>query len=101
IKGGDSGAAVSAGKSGESILIQRVTTPDLEQRMPPEGEGSALTAEEVARITAWIDQGATGPADEKPEPDPREHWAFRAPVRPPLPGFGTTLTARTGKNPYR
>src|SRR5262249_33807257 len=38
-----------------------------------------------ALLRAWIDQGATGPADEKPEADPKEHWAFRAPVRPPLP----------------
>jgi hypothetical protein len=102
-KGGDSGAAVSAGKSGQSVLIQRVTTADIDQRMPPEGEGSALTAEEVALLKAWIDQGASGPADEKPEPDPREHWAFRAPVRPALPvlkdSSGLRREARGNANP--
>ena len=103
VKGGDSGAAVSAGKSGESLLIQRITTADIDQRMPPEGEGSALTAEEVARIKDWIDQGAVGPAEEKPEPDPREHWAFRAPVRPALPVLkdfsGLRREARGNVNP--
>src|SRR5438128_2671189 len=29
--------------------------------------------------------GAQPPANEKPEPDPREHWAFKPPARPPVP----------------
>src|SRR5437762_9770981 len=32
-----------------------------------------------------LDQGAAFPADDRPEPDPRDHWAFRAPVRPAAP----------------
>ena len=27
----------------------------------------------------WIDQGATSPDNEQPEPDPRQHWAFQHP----------------------
>jgi hypothetical protein len=53
--------------------------------MPPVGLGEELKQGEVALLRAWIDQGATGPADEKPEADPKEHWAFRPPVRPPVP----------------
>jgi len=82
-KGGTSGPAVVAGKSAESRLIERVSDPDEETRMPPELK--PLTAEQIATIKAWIDQGATFPADDKPEPDPRDHWAFRTPLRPPVP----------------
>ena len=52
--------------------------------MPPEGEGERLTAAQLATVRRWIEEGATGP-DEPPPPDPREHWAFKPPVRPPLP----------------
>ena len=52
--------------------------------MPPEGE--PLSAPEIAILKAWIDQGATSPAGERPEQSVREHWAFQRPRRPPLPG---------------
>ncbi len=82
--GGDHGPAVEAGASADSLLIERVTG-DRPPRMPPQGLGEALTAREIAVLRAWIDQGAAAPADEKPEPDPRAHWAFRTPVRPAVP----------------
>ena len=82
-KGGSSGPAVVPGRSAESPFIERVSDPDAATRMPPEGQ--PLTADQVATLRAWIDQGATFPADDRPEPDPRDHWAFRPPVRPPVP----------------
>ena len=48
-------------------------------------------------MRAWIDQGAEAPADERPQPDPREHWAFRPPVRPAVPG--STTDAGWVRNP--
>ena len=48
--------------------------------MPPVSEGDSLKLQEIATIKAWIDQGAIGPAYEIPELDPKEHWAFKAPV---------------------
>ncbi len=48
--------AVVPGKSGESELLERLTSDDPEFRMPPKGK--RLTAGEVARLKAWIDQGA-------------------------------------------
>jgi hypothetical protein len=33
----------------------------------------------------WIAAGAPGPADERPEADPHDHWAFRPIVRPAVP----------------
>lgn len=82
-KGGEAGPAIIPGKSAASPLVQRITADT--GRMPPGSEGEPLRGSEIALIRAWIDQGAAGPADEKPEADPREHWAFRAPVRPTLP----------------
>jgi hypothetical protein len=81
--GGDSGPALAAGSGAESLIIERVTAADLTERMPP--EGSPLTAEQVALLRAWIDQGAKSPADETPESDPRQHWAFQPIVRPRVP----------------
>jgi mono/diheme cytochrome c family protein len=84
-EGGGRGPAVVPGSATTSLLIRRVTAAHGARRMPPVGLGEALSDREVALLRAWIDQGAAGPADERPEPDPREHWAFRAPTRPAVP----------------
>jgi hypothetical protein len=81
--GGDSGAAVVAGNSGASLLIERITALDDNVRMPPEGK--ALTADQIRSMTRWIDSGAISPENEQPEEDPRQHWSFRKPVRPMVP----------------
>jgi hypothetical protein len=83
--GGNEGPAIVPGKSDESNLIVHVTASKGAQRMPPSSEGEGLTAKQIALLRAWIDQGAVGPADEKPEADPKDHWAFRPPVRPAVP----------------
>ncbi|MGE5195696.1 MAG: DUF1549 domain-containing protein, partial [Deltaproteobacteria bacterium] len=84
-RGGDSGPAVEPGKSAESLLVDAVTGMNGVTRMPPKDEGEPLKAEEIAALKAWIDQGAEGPADEAPQPDPRRHWAFQRVVRPAVP----------------
>lgn len=76
-KGGD-GGDILAGHL--PLLIERVTTTDKHDRMPPEGEGSLLNADQVAKLKEWIAAGAPAPADEKPEADPRAHWAYQEPV---------------------
>ena len=70
--GGDDGDATR-------LLIQRVTTADKHDLMPPEGEGSKLNADQVAKLQAWIAAGSPGPGDESPEADPRAHWAYQPP----------------------
>lgn len=82
-QGGKHGAALVAGRPDSSHLIERLSAKDIEDRMPPEGE--ALKPEEIALFRQWIAQGAKAPAGEKPEPDPKDHWAFKAPVRPAVP----------------
>jgi mono/diheme cytochrome c family protein len=84
-EGGNHGPALVPGDSGSSRLVAHVTASNGARKMPPPGVGEALSDKEVALVRAWIDQGAAAPADERPEPDPREHWAFRTPTRPAVP----------------
>ncbi|MGO9462547.1 MAG: PSD1 and planctomycete cytochrome C domain-containing protein [Isosphaeraceae bacterium] len=83
-RGGKRGPAVEPGKSGASLLIDRVTGAGGSDRMPPESEGVSLSDREVAMLRAWIDQGAKAPPEPTPE-DPRKHWAYQPPARPTVP----------------
>lgn len=83
VKGGDSGSAIKADDVAGSLLLKRVSSTSDDDRMPPEGE--PLKPEEIAALTKWIAAGAVGSTDEKPERDPRDHWAFKSPVRPAVP----------------
>ena len=70
-------------KSEASDLLKRVSSQDDETRMPP--EGLPLKPEQIAAIKAWIEQGAKVPSNDRPEPDPRDHWSFRTPKPPAVP----------------
>jgi len=58
------GFAIVPGDVEASELITRITTDDEFERMPPEGD--PLSAQEVATLTRWIEQGAAW----------NRHWAF-------------------------
>ena len=84
--------AVVPGKSADSELIARVSSADDATRMPPEGH--PLKPVEIAKLKEWIDRGAKPSADDAPEPDPRDHWSFRTPLRPVVPkGSTNTIDA--------
>ncbi len=90
-RGGESGPAIAPGKSQSSLLISAITGTNDVTLMPQEGK--RLEPEQVALLRDWIDQGAVAPPD-LPPPDPRDHWAFRPPIRPPIPdgaGLGRSL----------
>ncbi len=91
-QGGDGGPAIVPGNVADSTLLQRIADPDEATRMPPEGE--PLTAEQIARVQAWIAAGAIAPPDEAPEADPREHWAFQPLRRPDVPSLSETSWVR-------
>jgi len=55
LNGGRSGPAVRPGKSGNSLLVQRITASGA-TRMPL--GGAPLTPAEIGILTTWIDQGA-------------------------------------------
>jgi mono/diheme cytochrome c family protein len=78
----DSGKpAITVGRSGASLLWQRITTTNSDEVMPPKGE--PLTAAQVAVIQQWIDEGAAWP-DDGGVPE-KKHWAYEKPVRPKVP----------------
>ena len=92
--GGESGAAIVAGKPEESLLIQVVKyTGDL--KMPPR---SKLPDAEIALLTEWVKQGAVWPqagaegasggaprSAEGISDEDRKFWAFQVPMAPELP----------------
>jgi uncharacterized membrane protein len=56
LKGGESGAALVAGKPEESLLVEAIRWESFE--MPPTGK---LPAEEISLLTKWIADGAFWP----------------------------------------
>lgn len=91
MKGGVGGPAIVPGKSSESRLVHRVEGSGGEQRMPLKGE--PLKPEEIARIRAWIDQGANWPGSDE-DVVIEKHWSYRKPERPPVPSVKTAATIR-------
>jgi mono/diheme cytochrome c family protein len=91
-RGGKNGPVVQLDDVHKSELLARINSTDKEERMPAEGE--PLKPEQVQIIEAWLRQGAHSPADEQPEPDPRAHWAFKAPVKAAVPS-GTDAWAQS------
>ena len=71
-------------KSGK--LLERVSSQDLDHRMPPEGE--PLEPEQIASIRQWIKAGAHVPAEEVAEIAPTDHWSFQRVERPAVPAGG-------------
>ncbi|MFN8855455.1 MAG: DUF1549 domain-containing protein, partial [Planctomycetaceae bacterium] len=92
--GGESGPIVTRGDATASELIRRLTTQDLGERMPPEGH--PLSPQQVEQFRIWIEAQAPSPDNEAPEMDPRDHWAFRPPVRVAPP---TRASAASVANP--
>ena len=71
------GLAIVPGKPEESELIDRIESDDPDLHMPPKKSGKQLTADQVAMLRRWIEQGATWST----------HWAFEAPRKPAMPSI--------------
>ncbi len=86
LKGASGGAVITRGRSADSRLIQRVSSSKKGFAMPPVGE--PLSAEQIATLCAWIDEGALVPAAPSTavavNPKSR-HWAFQPVSRPAPP----------------
>ena len=96
-KGGESGPALISGKHQDSLLFKRVASKE----MPPGKK--KLTAEEIALIGRWIDEGAK---TARPEPDKitpgffitaeeQAFWAFQPIRHSPLPRIKQADRMRT------
>ena len=99
LEGARSGDVLVPGNEGAGTLLDRISSDDLDERMPPEGE--ALSGEEIGWIREWIRGGAQAPESESPELDPADHWAFQMPLRKPIPGRSGTGEGNSsgGRNP--
>ncbi len=73
-------SAIVPGQPAQSKLVKRITHKDEAMRMPPVDSGRSLTVQEIELLTEWIRQGAKW----------QSHWAFVAPVRPPMPSVKNT-----------
>src|SRR5438067_4398711 len=98
LQGGESGPAMIPGNSERSWIIRWLLGLDGLSRMPKSGD--PLTADQIALIRSWIDEGAhwpegTAAAATTPTPERSQHWAYRSPTRPPLPPVRDTAWART------
>jgi len=68
-------AAIVPGHPEKSAVIQRVTSRDDDERMPPKESGKQLTRREIDLLSQWIKEGA----------EYAPHWSYVKPARPPLP----------------
>ncbi|HYM11841.1 MAG TPA: DUF1549 domain-containing protein, partial [Bryobacterales bacterium] len=66
---------LASGNSAQSRLYRKISAADKNLRMPPPYANRSLTAEQVALIRRWIDEGAKW----------ETHWAYVAPKRPEVP----------------
>lgn len=93
LRGGDSGAAIVAGRPEESLLIEAVRYESLE--MPPKGK---LKSGAIADLVKWIEMGAPDPRIgkaalpqiESPISGGRDHWAFQPVTLPKPPAVRNT-----------
>jgi len=69
------GFAILPGDPENSEALIRLLSEDPDDRMPPPKSHKSVTAEEIALIRQWIEQGATW----------EEHWAFLPPEKPAPP----------------
>ncbi|HUQ72596.1 MAG TPA: PSD1 and planctomycete cytochrome C domain-containing protein, partial [Planctomycetaceae bacterium] len=75
----DGHAAVVPGKIADSALIQRITSSDPDELMPPRSSNRKLTPQQRELLARWIAEGAVW----------GEHWAFVKPQRPVAPQVAT------------
>ncbi len=107
LKGGEKGAAIVPGKAEDSKMYRLVAGLE-KPAMPMDGK---LSAEQIATIKDWINQGAKWDAtaevtasgkqdagsqlaaleDMPLPPEARRYWAFQKPVRSPVPVVSADL----------
>src|SRR5262249_40081461 len=72
-------SVLTPGKPDDSDLFSRVASAPRERgHMPPVKSGKTLSAQELALLKRWIEQGAPY----------EKHWSFAPPQRPPAPEVG-------------
>lgn len=78
--------ALAPGMPEKSELLARVASSDADLRMPPADHGEPLSEEQTELLRRWVAEGANY----------AEHWAFVAPVTPPMPSVQRGDWCQTG-----
>src|SRR5262249_830600 len=84
LRGG--GFVIVPGSTASSELLNRVSSANADERMPPAKTGKKLTRQQIALLRQWINEGAKG----------LDHWAFAPPRRLALPQLADAGWARNG-----
>jgi len=71
----EGGRAIVPGSARRSLLIQRITAADPEERMPPREANKTLSPRDIALLKRWIEQGA----------EYKKHWSLIPPAPPEVP----------------
>lgn len=72
--------AITPGHIDSSLLVDRITSTDTEQVMPPPEAKKPLSELQKELLKKWISEGTPFAT----------HWSFSAPTRPPLPPAANT-----------
>ena len=84
--GGDRGKSIVAGQAEQSLLLQLVAGQNEDiGSMPPEGEGTPLTAAQIDVLRRWVKQGAKWPDALAEVGGKSKHWSFQPITAGPLP----------------
>ena len=75
---------VIPGDPANSELYRRISHTDVDERMPPEKATLKLSEADIAKIKAWIDQGAVW----------QGHWAYIPPVKRERPAVSNAAWCR-------
>ncbi|MBM3848809.1 MAG: DUF1553 domain-containing protein [Verrucomicrobia bacterium] len=78
--------AVVPGRPAESRLLEVITAADPDEHMPPASTGKQLSADQVAVLRRWIEEGATW----------RGHWAYQPVANPEPPAVKQAGWGRNG-----
>ncbi len=81
---------VKGGNLKASELWQRITTKDPDDLMPPPDSHKKLSTEQIAKVKAWIEQGAPF----------QTHWAFEPVTKPAPSKVKDAKWARNGVDPF-
>jgi len=93
--GGDSGPIVVKQRPADSLMFQLITGVDEDRRrMPPEGEGTPLTTQQIDLFRQWIQQGANWP-ETADIVQSSSHWSFQPIQLPELPKVKNKRWGRT------
>ncbi|MCA9063315.1 MAG: PSD1 domain-containing protein [Planctomycetaceae bacterium] len=82
----DGRQAIAPGNASQSQVVARIISKDPDLVMPPPETGKPLTADQISRLTRWIEGGA----------EYSQHWSFVPIQSPALPSVPADAVTRNG-----